>query len=259
MGIDSVTLIAQIINLVVLIWLMKRFLYQPVLKIISERQALIDEEINRAHQARQEALLQEAKYTKKVSDFDAKRTEMMSEVHQEVEEFKKKLLDESKQAIAYSRKNWQNELELEKASFDATLQAAIIKNFKLFASDALKDMAGVELTDLVLEKFKEKIQKMPKTAQKQMLENILKHEKIVIATDSKLNLKTKDELKSFLVAQFELTSAVKFEFKEDKDLICGIQILIGEHQTSWNLKNYLDAFEENMDTAFNELLHQGAQ
>ena len=58
MGIDLVTLIAQIINLVVLIWLMKRFLYQPVLKMISERQALIDAEIKKAHQARQEALKQ---------------------------------------------------------------------------------------------------------------------------------------------------------------------------------------------------------
>ena len=45
---------------------------------------------------------------------------------------------------------------------------------------------------------------------------------------------------------------------EDENLICGIQIQVGEHQTSWNLKNYLEAFENNMDAAFNELLHQGA-
>ena len=31
MGIDLVTLIAQIINLLILIWLLKRFLYRPVL------------------------------------------------------------------------------------------------------------------------------------------------------------------------------------------------------------------------------------
>ena len=58
MGIDLVTLIAQIINLLVLIWLMKRFLYQPILKMISERQALIENEIQKAYQARKEALLQ---------------------------------------------------------------------------------------------------------------------------------------------------------------------------------------------------------
>ena len=258
MGIDLVTLIAQIINLVVLIWLMKKFLYQPILKMISERQALIDAEIKRAHQARQEALLQEAQYSKKVADFDAKRSEMMAEARKEVENFKQKLLAESKQAISYSRKNWQVELEQEKQSFDAGLQASIVKNFKLFASDALKDMAGVELTSLVLEKFKEKMQKMSKSAHKQMSENILKNGKVVISTDSKLDANIKSEIKAFLTSLFDLQTSVKFEFKEDENLICGIQIQVGEHQTSWNLKNYLEAFEENMDAAFNELLHQGA-
>ena len=258
MGIDLVTLIAQIINLVVLIWLMKRFLYQPVLKMISERQALIDAEIKKAHQARQEALLQEAQYTKKVADFDARRSLMMSEAHQEVEAFKQKILDESKQAISYSRKNWQTELEQEKKSFDSGLQVAIIKNFKLFASDALKDMAGVELTSLVLDKFKEKVQKMPKTNRKKMSDNILKNKKVIISTDSKLDAVKKNELKEFLLKEFEISETIKFEFKEDENLICGIQIQVGEHQTSWNLKNYLEAFEENMDAAFNELLHQGA-
>lgn len=258
MGIDLVTLIAQIINLLVLIWLMKRFLYQPVLKMISQRQALIDAEIKSAHEARQEALLQEAQYSKKVADFDAKRSQMLGQARQEVETFKQKLLAESKQAIAYSRKNWQVELEQEKQSFDATLQASIVKNFKLFASDALKDMAGIELTSLVLEKFKEKMQKMSKSAHKQMLDNILKSKKILVSTDSKLDSKTKTEIKSFLLDLFELDNSIKFEFKEDENLICGIQIQIGEHQTSWNLKNYLEAFEDNMDAAFNELLHQGA-
>ena len=258
MGIDLVTLIAQIINLVVLIWLMKRFLYQPVLKMISERQALIDAEIKKAHQARQEALLQEAQYTKKVADFDAKRSLMMSEAHQEVEAFKQKILDESKQAISYSRKNWQTELEQEKQSFDAGLQVAIIKNFKLFASDALKDMAGIELTSLVLDKFKEKVQKISKAERKKILENILKNKKIIIFTDSKLEAEKKNELKSFLLNEFEIVETIKFEFKEDGYLICGILVQIGEHQTSWNLRNYLETFENNMDAAFNELLHQGA-
>ena len=55
MGIDFVTLLAQLINLGILIWLLKRFLYQPILKMIDERQALIDNEIHQAKQATLEA------------------------------------------------------------------------------------------------------------------------------------------------------------------------------------------------------------
>ncbi|MBE6449302.1 MAG: hypothetical protein E7013_01190 [Alphaproteobacteria bacterium] len=258
MGIDLVTLIAQIINLVVLIWLMKKFLYQPVLKMISERQALIDEQINQAHKARQQALLQEAQYTKKVADFDAQRTQMLSEARKEVESFKEKLLAESKQAISYSRKNWQTELEQEKQSFDTALQASIVKNFKLFASDALKDMADMELTVLVLDKFKQKIEQMTASVRKQLSENIAQAGHVVIVTDTKLDNKIKSDLKSFLISALNIDKATKFSFKEDENLICGIQLQAGEHQTSWNLQNYLENFENNMDVAFNELLHQGA-
>jgi hypothetical protein len=55
-----------------------------------------------------------------------------------------------------------------------------------------------------------------------------------------------------------LSETVKFDFKQDNTLICGIQIQIGELQTSWNLQKYLEMFENNMDLAFNELLHRGA-
>ena len=102
------------------------------------------------------------------------------------------------------------------------------------------------------------MQKMSKSAHKQMSENILKNGKVVISTDSKLDTNTKSEMKAFLTDLFDLQTSVKFDFKEDENLICGIQIQVGEHQTSWNLKNYLEAFENNMDAAFNELLHQGA-
>ena len=48
MGIDTFTLVAQIINLVILIWLLKRFLYTPILKAVDARQAKIAERLNTA-------------------------------------------------------------------------------------------------------------------------------------------------------------------------------------------------------------------
>ena len=40
MGFDLVTFIAQIVNLFVLVWLLKRFLYRPILEVIEKRQGL---------------------------------------------------------------------------------------------------------------------------------------------------------------------------------------------------------------------------
>ena len=43
MQIDGITFLAQIINLAILVWLMKKFLYQPLLKAVEARQKQIDE------------------------------------------------------------------------------------------------------------------------------------------------------------------------------------------------------------------------
>ena len=40
MGFDLVTFVAQIVNLFVLVWLLKRFLYRPILEVIEKRQGL---------------------------------------------------------------------------------------------------------------------------------------------------------------------------------------------------------------------------
>lgn len=258
MGIDLVTLIAQIINLLVLIWLLKRFLYRPVLNMIKERQALIDEQINRAKQAKQDALAEEAEYQKKVAAFDRDRSKMFKQMQDQVDDLREKLTAEAKQDVAHLRQTWKNELEQEKQAFDISIQNAIVKNFKLFASDALKDMAGVELNALVIKKFKEQIEKMPASQRDQIIQNALSKKQITVLTDSRLDDKTKADLQEFLISTFGLKKqAIKINFKADANLICGIQVQAGEQVTSWNLQNYLEAFENNMDTAFNELIHQG--
>ena len=106
MGIDWLTLLAQIINLLVLIWLLKKFLYKPMLKIIEQRQSLIATEIQQAKDATKEAEAQLAEYQKKVADFDLKRNALFQEAMEEANSFKEKLTGESKQAIQMSKKNW---------------------------------------------------------------------------------------------------------------------------------------------------------
>ena len=48
MLIDWFTVIAQIINFIVLVWLLKRFLFKPVLKAVEERQTKVSQQISEA-------------------------------------------------------------------------------------------------------------------------------------------------------------------------------------------------------------------
>ena len=51
MSVDWITVIAQIVNFLVLIWLLKKFLYRPILDGIDAREAEITERMLAANQA----------------------------------------------------------------------------------------------------------------------------------------------------------------------------------------------------------------
>jgi F-type H+-transporting ATPase subunit b len=197
MGIDWLTLLAQIINLTVLIWLLKRFLYKPILKIVEARQSLIATEIQQAKDATKEAEAQLEMYQKKVADFDQERNTLFQEAMQEAQNFKDKLTGESKQAIQLSKKNWQQELSQEKQSFDEGLQNAIVANFKTFASDALHDMADEDLSDRIIAKFYDQMKHLSASDRKKFASEVVQTKHIIVQTDTQLDKKTKDDLKKF--------------------------------------------------------------
>lgn len=257
MGIDFVTLLAQLINLGILIWLLKRFLYQPILKMIDERQALIDNEIRQAKQATLEAEKEKRAYQKQLADFNAQKDALYLKANEDAEQLKHKLASEAKTAVQVSHKNWQQELASEKQAFDENLQTAIIDNFKTFAADALHDMADTDLTTLILRKFESKFLKLPKSKLATLAEQLQQLGRAQIETDCALPTEQKKHLQAFIIQSLGLKSAaVKFVFKVNPELISGIQILAGEQMISWNLNAYLTEFNQNMDAAYAELLHQ---
>ena len=75
MSIDWVTVLAQIANFLVLLWLLKRFLYRPILDGIDAREAEIAKRMAAAEQAQQAAKEAESQYVKQraqlVSEQDA--------------------------------------------------------------------------------------------------------------------------------------------------------------------------------------------
>ena len=258
MGIDWWTLLAQIVNLLVLIWLLKKFLYKPMLRIIEQRQSLIATEIQQAKDATKEAEAQLAEYQKKVAEFDSKRNALFQEAMEEAKTFKEKLAGESKQAIQISKKNWQLELSQEKQSFDEGLQNAIISNFKIFASDALHDMADENLVSRIITKFYDQMEKLSSVERKKFADSLMQTKKVIIETDEVLDKKTKDSLKSYILKWCGIKDrSVKFEYKQNSILICGLSVKTGEQMITWNLAAYLEEFKNNMDMAFAELLHRG--
>lgn len=105
MLIDWFTVAAQAINFLILVWLMKRFLYKPVLNAIDAREKRIATELANADTKKAEAQKEHDEFQQKNTEFDQQRAGLMSKATGEAQAERQRLLDDArKDADAASSK-----------------------------------------------------------------------------------------------------------------------------------------------------------
>lgn len=257
MGIDLFTLIAQIINLVILLYLLRRFLYIPVLKAVEQRQNLIENELNEAAETSKKAHDLELKCLQKMSEIEVEKQAILANVQQEAENLSVKLSHEAKKQFEDDKKLWKSKLKAEQKTFELAIQELIVEHFRTFAIDALHQMADVKLNDLIIEKLKDKILSLSTKKRLEFSEAYKQKKEINIQSAEKLTLDKQKSLQSFITEQFGLSDKIKFKFTLNPDLVCGVSIQAEEQLISWNLANYLEEFRKNMDDEVVQLINRG--
>ena len=138
LNVNPWNLLFVVLNLLVLLVLMKKFLYQPVLRVIAKRQELIDSQFAQAEAAKAEAKQLKEQYKTCLSDTKVEQERMLKEAKvQAGAEYDKILADadkKAKQMIEDAKKAGLNEKE--KAVKDAESEIA-----KLAAMAASKIVA----------------------------------------------------------------------------------------------------------------------
>src|SRR5690625_566874 len=114
MKIDWFTVIAQIVNFLILVWLLKRFLYKPVLNAIDEREKRIASQLEEAAMKKEEAKKEHDLFRQKNEVFDSERTSKMDEVYEKVNSEKQRLFEEVRKESSMLRTKLEDSLKQQK-------------------------------------------------------------------------------------------------------------------------------------------------
>ena len=244
MRIDFITFSAQIINLILLIWLMKRFLYLPLLKAVEARQKQIDEVRQKADTALKDAAAKEALYDKKLLEFEKGRTSLFEKVQKEADALKKTLFEEVSKAAEEARKKRKEALLKEENASRAEIEQMILIQFKTLANQALKQLAGGNLQNQIADIFAQKLSALPHKSE--LAKEILRFGAV-------LEMAEGDKMPSILEKTLtELFPKASVKTKENPDLICGFALRIHEKEISWNLREYLNDFSAELEKTLKE-------
>lgn len=104
-GIVPWTFIAQICNLFIQVYLIKRFLFKPINEMLEKRRAMADAEIRDAEKAKDEAEAMKAEYEKNMAEAKTKASEILTTAQRNAALQSEEILQEAgKQAAAIKAK-----------------------------------------------------------------------------------------------------------------------------------------------------------
>lgn len=244
MSIDWITVSAQIINFLILVWLLKRFLYQPVLRAMDAREQRVTQRLKDADQREQAAEQQRKALYQQQAELEQNRDKALKDARQEADNLKHGLLNDARAEVAEIRQSWQQQAELEKGSFLESLQQQTANGVVNIARKALRDLADADLETQLLKLFINKLNGLSE-ADIERLQNT--DEPISVVTSFALSKPQQDQLKKAIRAKLAIDSEPQFTVSSE--LGFGVQLNAAEQRLAWNLSSYLDDLGGQFDKA----------
>lgn len=157
MEINWFTVIAQIVNFLILVWLLKRFLYKPVLKAIDERKKKIEARLEEAAMRKAEAKKDQDLFRQKNEDFDKERTVKMNLAQEDVNSEKERLFEEVRNESNALRSKFENSFKQRKQELIDSLKRKTKDEVFAIVGKTLSDLANTNLEDQVINVFIKKL------------------------------------------------------------------------------------------------------
>lgn len=245
MEINWFTVIAQVINFLILVWLLKRFLYKPVLNAIAEREKKIAAQLSDADAKKAEAQKERDAFQQKNEDFDKERMVQMNKVQEEASAEKQKLFEEARNESNALRAKYETSLKQQVDSITDMLKRKTQDEVFAITGKTLSDLAAVPFEEQLVKVFIQKIQNLKEEDKRIFAAALTNGDKtILVKSAADLSVSSKAALEKAL---WEINKKeLKFQYQLAPDLVSGIEIDTGEYNLSWNIQSYLDTLQKSI-------------
>ena len=238
MLIDWFTVGAQIVNFLILVWLLQHFLYKPILNAIDAREKRIAAELADADTKRAEAQKERTDFEGKNRTFDEQRGALLLKATDEAKAERERLIDQAKKDAESLRVTQADALRGDQIRMASEITLLAEKEVFAIARKALTDLATVSLEERVGEVFTRRLRELDPKA-KQLLGDALKNSSQPALVRSAFELPP-DQRAAIQNALNETFSAVvRIKFEDSQDAICGIELTANGQKVAWSISSYL--------------------
>ncbi|KPP85816.1 MAG: F-type H+-transporting ATPase subunit b [Rhodobacteraceae bacterium HLUCCO07] len=252
MQIDWLTVAAQIVNFLVLIWLLQRFLYRPITNAMTRREARIEERLSDARSRRKEAEDEAKNLRKKRDELEEATQEILEEARVEANELRQRLEQDIRDEVEQKRKKWKDMLVEERADFVREMQRKAGHKVLDIAGRLVAEFTSGALDDQIAQGFVAKLKDLDAKNRKKMATAANSTEALaLVETAAPLDASARRKITRAIHEQFE--TDIEVEYREDNEVLLGVRLTIGEQTVEWSaarhLKRLNSELEELLDSA----------
>ena len=247
MQVDWFTVAAQVLNFLVLVWLLKRFLYAPVMRAMARREAGIAERLESAERREMEASSEAERYREMQARLEDERRALLDAVRREADEQRNALHEQAREEIERLSRGWQDELEREQASLRHALREKGARQVLDTTRRVLDQLAGATLEQQLIDRFIEHLGDLPERERKALSEGLAREAEMRIETRFPLDAPQRGAVEAALSDVFGPIPSPLFTTTER--FACGIELVAGGQHIAWTLDQALRELDEGLSEA----------
>lgn len=235
------TFVLEIINFVILIWILKRFLYRPVLNVIEQRQAAINEKSLQAETLKSQADVLLNSYNNRLSDWQQEKQVLKQALDQEIQQERAVRIQKLKDELGSERKKAAVIEQRKQAELQQQAESTAITMASRFAAKLFADLSGPEIERRLLKLFVDELHAMPEE-RRHNIQSDAENASGEISIHTAYQVDPADSRMLESAMQKLIGNDIAINFIQTPELIAGVKVIIGAFVLQANLKDELNDF-----------------
>lgn len=251
MLIDWFTVAAQVVNFLILIWLLTRYLYKPILDAVDAREGRIAAELADADAKKAEAKAVYEEFQLKKTEFDQQRAALLRKAHDDANAERLRLLDEARTAARAETNKQAEALRAEVERLSRAIGRRAQQEVFAIVRRTLADLATVSLEARLSEAFTSRLRDLDAQT-KAVIGHAIESASDPALVRSAFELPPAERAAIQRALDDTFSREVKVRFETAPDLVGGIELVTRGYKVAWTISDYLVTLEEHVSELLNE-------
>ena len=237
------TFVLEIINFLVLVWILKRFLYQPVLDVIARRRAGIEKILADAKALHAEAEKLQKQYEGRLDDWEQERQQAREDLARELDAERTRKMAELQTSLEQAREKARVTEEHRRDDARRKIEETALIQGSRFAARLLEQASGPDTETRLVDLVISELSRLP-PERIAAVHNSYGKTTRVIEVISAFPLADEQRRRLTQALAKVISADTPLQFKQDSELVAGVRITIGAWVLGANIRDELKGFME---------------